>query len=294
MRPHLGTFVEIAAEGEAAAAMETAIEAAFAAVETVHRLMSFHEPASDVSRLNRGAFEAPVRVHPWTFHVLETALELHRRSNGSFDIRIAPFLQKLGLLPRHYGNSFAVAATSLGRGGIELLSGYRVRYQDSACTIDLGGIAKGFAADRAIDALHAHGMVSGLVNAGGDLAAFGPRSVPVSIIGPTCRDKVLAQAYLCNGALASSGPAFDPFGSMEAAVSAIIDPVAGRPPAKLIGATVRAPCCLLADALTKIVMIGGESSLPVLRHFGASALAVSAEGEIYATPEWENGAVLAA
>ncbi|MCI0468210.1 MAG: FAD:protein FMN transferase, partial [Beijerinckiaceae bacterium] len=75
LRPLLGTFVEVAVAGAAVADMEAAVEAAFAAIGTVHRLMSFHDEASDVSRLNHGAFEAATGVHSWTFQVLEAALE---------------------------------------------------------------------------------------------------------------------------------------------------------------------------------------------------------------------------
>ena len=62
-RPLLGTFVEIEVTGAAKSAMNTAIDAAFEAVAWVHRLMSFHEPDSDVSRLNREAFVRPITVH---------------------------------------------------------------------------------------------------------------------------------------------------------------------------------------------------------------------------------------
>src|SRR5882724_1081294 len=81
-RPLLGTFVEIGVTGEAAFAMEAAVDAAFEAVANVHRLMSFHAADSDVSRLNRQAGLRPTRVHAWTFEVLEAAVEMHRRSNG--------------------------------------------------------------------------------------------------------------------------------------------------------------------------------------------------------------------
>src|SRR5215471_15809864 len=105
-RPLLGTFVEIAASGAASADMEDAIEAAFGAVARVHRLMSFHDRGSDVSRLNREAKAGAVAVDPWTFEVLVTAQDLHRRSWGAFDIAVAPVLQYLGLLSateRHEG-----------------------------------------------------------------------------------------------------------------------------------------------------------------------------------------------
>ena len=100
-RPLLGTFVEIRSAGATRAATEQAIDAAFAVIDKIHRLMSFHDPDSDVGRLNREACKRSVAVDPWTYQVLETALVLHRRSHGVFDIAVAPALQRLGLLPCH-------------------------------------------------------------------------------------------------------------------------------------------------------------------------------------------------
>src|ERR1700687_3311862 len=99
-RPLLGTVVEIQWSGASKADLNAGIDAAFEAVACVHRLMSFHEPDSDVSRLNREAFVRPVKVHGWAVQVLQAAVEMHRRSNGIFDIAVAPALQAMGLLPR--------------------------------------------------------------------------------------------------------------------------------------------------------------------------------------------------
>jgi FAD:protein FMN transferase len=294
LRPLLGTFVEVAAAGAGAADMEAAVEAAFAAIGTIHRLMSFHDKESDVSRLNHGAFDAATGVHRWTYQVLEAALDLHRRSNGAFDIRIAPALQKFGLLPYHAGDFARDAAVTAGHGAIELLAGDRVRFGDRAMRIDLGGIAKGFAVDRAIDVLRDHGMPSGHVNAGGDLSAFGPRGLMVGVRDPGHPSRVLCQIELRDAAIASSGARFDPFRSLDVWGPAVIDPASGEPVRAVIGATVRAPSCLFADALTKVVIVGGPSAAPLLRQFDAGALFVSAEGEVYITPEWRDAAVLAA
>ncbi|MFZ0508064.1 MAG: FAD:protein FMN transferase [Methylocella sp.] len=294
LRPLLGTFVEVAVSGAAVVDMAAAVEAAFAAIGTVHRLMSFHDEESDVSRLNRGASEAATGVHRWTYQVLEAALDFHRRSNGLFDIRIAPVLQKFGLLPYHADDFARDAALTSGHGEIELLSGERVRFGDRATRIDLGGIAKGFAVDRAIDVLRDLGMPSGFVNAGGDLAAFGPRGLMVGVRDAGQPSRVLCQTELRDAAIASSGPQFNPMQSLDVTCPAVIDPASGEPVCGVIGATVRAPSCLLADALTKIVMVGGEASAPLLRQFAAAALFVSAEGEVYITPEWRDAAVLAA
>src|SRR5580704_8456358 len=72
-RPLLGTYVEIEAAGLAAPALERAVDAAFGAIARVHRLMSFHDGDSDVSRLNRDAASAPGTIDGWTAKVLKKA-----------------------------------------------------------------------------------------------------------------------------------------------------------------------------------------------------------------------------
>jgi FAD:protein FMN transferase len=339
-RPLLGTFVEIAATGPAP---EAAVEAAFAAVAEVHRLMSFHEPDSDVSRLNRGAASGAVRVHDWTYQVLATALDLNRRSAGIFDVAVAPALQTLGLLPyppddnpprvdgaiadgmappspsprtcgervgvRGSCRTFGLEESPLtriasrsdlspqaGRGqaaaatgdAIQLLPANRVRFAHRSVRIDLGGIAKGFAVDRAVEALYRHGIAEGLVNAGGDLSAFGPRSHAVDVRDPRQPDRPMCRIAVNNAALASSAGRFDPLRARDPSGCAVIDPATALPVEAVIGATVRAPCCVIADALTKIVMNAGEGAAPILERYGAGAMFVSAQGEVHVTAGWTN------
>jgi hypothetical protein len=144
-RPLLGTFVEIRSAGASRSAAEQAVEAAFAAIAKVQRLMSFHDADSDVSRLNREAFNHSVVVDPWTYEVLETALALHRQSMGAFDIAVAPALQELGVLPSNEGERDVGRIERATSGAIELLPDNRVCFHHPATRIDLGGIAKGFA-----------------------------------------------------------------------------------------------------------------------------------------------------
>lgn len=82
--------------------------------------------------------------------------------------------------------------------------------------------------------------------------------------------------------------------SLNAVRPPIIDPTSGEPAFGVIGATVRAPFCILADALTKIVMIGAEASAPILQQLGASAFFVAADGDVRISSEWQDAAVLAA
>jgi len=298
-RPLLGTFVEIAVAGEDEVALHAAVEAAFDAIAAVHGLMSFHEAGSDVSRLNRDAAARPVKVHDSTFEVLTTAVDLHRRSDGAFDICIAPVLQRLGLLPGVSVldkplSSGVSAAPSAARDVIQLLPENRVRFVDPAAKIDLGGIAKGFAVDRAVDALQRHGVRDGLVNAGGDLRAFGPHPYAIDIRDPRQPERTMFRIALANAALASSAGRFDPARSRHALTTAVIDPVTATPAQSISGATVCAPCCMIADALTKIVMNTGEAAGTVLEHYEADALFVTSRGDACMTANWKNEVHLAA
>ena len=293
-RPLLGTFVEIAASGGDAARVETAIEAAFAAVETVHHLMSFHEPDSDVSRLNREAARQPVAVHPWTFEVVRAACALHERSSGVFDISIAPRLQELGLLPAT-GEARPSHVTRLpGEPAVALHDGDRIAFRDDRVRIDLGGIAKGFAVDRALDMLREHAMADALVNAGGDLACFGRGPRTIQIRHPLDPGHILCEVALENEALASSAVRSVLEFAPALSDAAIIEPATGRAAEAFAGVSVRAPTCMIADALTKIVMIEGQASSELLRLYLAGALMVSAAGAVFASSEWDRTALHAA
>ncbi len=293
-QPLLGTFVEIAAAGADRSRLQEALDEAFAAVAQAHRLMSFHEPQSDVSRLNRDACTGAVSVHPWTYQVLETAIELHHQSSGVFDVMVAPLLQQHGLLPRGADDPPRAAKGAMAQGAIELLGHGRVRYRQPDIRIDLGGIAKGFAVDRALDVLRQQGLVRGLVNAGGDLAAFGPEAELIHIRHPANPGQVLGLAAIANAALASSGRTFDLLEFAEAGDCAVFDPVTQQPVRGIVGATVRAPCCMIADALTKVVMIAGAGTETLLQRYRANALFVLESGDVWITPDWQDAVRLAA
>ena len=292
-RPLLGTFVEIEVAGAAKSKMDAAIDAAFEAVAQVHRLMSFHEDDSDVSRLNREAWVRPIKVHAWTFGVLQAAVELHRRSEGIFDIAVAPMLQNMGLLPRLDGDPH-VAVEGRSFDAVELLEAQMVRFGHRDVRIDLGGIAKGFAVDRALEALRGCGLASGLVNAGGDLAAFGQEPQTIHIRHPGDPRRLMCRVEITDEALASTARRFDLLSSAATTASAIIDPATGKATDAIDGATVRARSCMIADALTKIVMIRGTEATRLLEHYNASALLVLTDGDVRITPDWHHAVHLAA
>jgi thiamine biosynthesis lipoprotein len=254
--------------------IEAAIDEAFSSVAQVQRLMSFQDANSDVSRLNGEAVIRETCVDDWTYEVLVAALDLYHRSSGIFDVTAGPSITSIS------------KTKDASSAAVELLARNRVRFHRPDIAIDLSGIAKGFAVDRAIDALKRRGIPSALVNAGGDLAAFGPAPYRVHIRDPRAPSQLLCAATVANEALASSGASFDLLRSSGIGGPVIIDPETRELVRGIAGATIRARSCLLADALTKVVMIAGETAAGLLDHYGAEALIVSAGGSVTCSRGW--------
>jgi thiamine biosynthesis lipoprotein len=273
-RPLLGTFVEIQASGINAADLQRGVEAAFVAIEQVQRLMSFHDPESEVSRMNRDAFYKPVRVHPWTWRVLKSAQEFSRNSDGIFNITTARQLVKWNYLPK-YGARF-------GRGNwrdIIFKNKHHVRFR-RPLAIDLGGIAKGFAVDRAVEALKRNRAMSGIVNAGGDVRAFGSGSQFVHLRHPVQPTRVAGAVRLRDRALATSGIYLSRREKRGRCVSPLVDGRTGQAARELISVTVGAADCMTADAMTKIVFALRERAASLLARYCADALLLEQDGAL--------------
>jgi FAD:protein FMN transferase len=236
LRIALGTFVAVEAEAPSEAAAESGMAAAFDAIAKLER------PESDVALLSASRIGAVVSVAPWTWEVLELCHRLHRVSRGAFDpcLNSAP-----GRLP-----------------DVELLDDSRVRVH-APVSVDLGGVAKGYAVDRALESMRATGCTAGLVNAGGDLAVFGESSR--TLVCEIALGNAVA-VELKNAALATSDtnnlsrPA-QHRGYYHGTNRDV--PVGGR-------VTVTAPSAAVADALTKCLLAAPD--LPrraMLEPFGA-------------------------
>ena len=234
--------------------------------------MSFHEPASDVSRLNREASHEAVTVDPATFAVLETAQALAEESDGVFDITVAADLVAWGFLPRPEGAPETDPEASWR--DIEL-GDKTVRFRRPLC-IDLGGIAKGYAVDCALAgmALPAHAQVS--VNAGGDLRIAGPVPERVRLRAPS-DGKHFPIIEIENASLASSSGRDD----LRLAGGDTVGPHVNGATHRSVGThsfvSVVAECCMIADALTKIVLTRESDAAGLLARHNATAYFNSGE-----------------
>lgn len=259
-RPLLGTFVTVWAQGVSGAVRE-GLSRALDEVDLVHRRMSFFDPTSDVSLLNRRAYRTAVKVHPYTRRVLKAALRLSVLSGGVFDATVGGPLSRSGFLPAP--NRCEPAGGRYSQ--IQILSDGCVRFLKPLC-IDLGGIAKGYAVDRALAALRRAGVRSGGVNAGGDMAFFSNRPQPVWCRHPTRINHFIPMGLRKSGAMATSAPFYHARPRRNGPYV-----LKGKPVSSVNAVTVCAPRALWADGLTKVALLAPKRMQRLAPLFGATA-----------------------
>jgi len=233
-RPLLGTLVEVGVCGAAEdASLPAACDVAFDVIADVQRQLSRFDTGSDIARFNALAAGDSLLVGDDTAIVLTAARQLFDDSGGAFDV-------------------------SLGSAGWRL-HGQQLYKLLSQARLDLGGIGKGHAVDRAVLALQAAGVERGWVNAGGDLRGFGGATLALKL-----RDErhggVVDFGRLHDGAFATS------FFGAGARSQLSTARVSTHP-----HVSVAAPTCLLADALTKVVATSADARHPLLARNGARA-----------------------
>jgi len=256
-RPLLGTLVSmhVMADDATETNAHVAIDAAFETMQDIHRAMSAHAADSDLAKLANAQYGDAIVLSPHTCAVLRAARHWSRESARAFDpVRAGSTLAKRGTRP-----GIAIDASECGTlAGLEFIGDSNV-VADGPLALDLGGIAKGYAVDQAIEVLRVHGVECALVNAGGDLRAIGDRAWPVDIRHHSSAPITARLTRLKEGAIATStrGTDFIP---------------TRRTSARWQCASVQARDCMTADALTKWALQSRDPGLHLrrtLREHGA-------------------------
>ncbi len=263
-RPLLGTYVEIqiSADKDDDALLDCSL-AAFDEIMRIQQLMSFHDPQSELSRINACAHLNEMKISPDLHRVLSFALELAEVSNGWFDPSIAPGLIRRGLLPDHGDCPEAADWRSIR------LTGHTVRFA-RPLRLDFGGIAKGYAVDLAIAALSG---ADAIVNAGGDLAMNRWQGRDVEIRTPASNGRSTFVVPMENRSVATSAAYY--LGEEHV----ILNPGNLEPLACRDSASVFAESCMVADALTKVLLLSPDP-FPVLAQFDAQGIIIGLDGKI--------------
>ena len=272
-KPLLGTLVEIGLcvdESISDGQVQSIFDVGFNAIARIHGLMSWHEATSDLRLFNNAGVNQWVACHQHTIAVFSFAKKLHELSHGCFDICAGD----------SRGYSSAIEVDSLNR---------RLR-KTSVLSADLGGIAKGYAVDVAVDGITAaanqavgyqhsegqhsegqlrqlqlgQGVHGGWVNAGGDCRVFGDLSLPLMVRTPWGLDQPFEATLLRNRSAATSA-------NHNSVDTTVMDGSTKQTAGTSCCAAVSASDCMIADALTKVVMATNNDCDTVKKYFGAQS-----------------------
>ncbi len=288
----MGTVVEIMAGGRPAGQLEDAVDAAFAEMNRLDLLLSSYRPDSEVSRLSQSASGGTVSTE--TAVVIALGLDVARRSYGAFDLALGRLKALWGIEQEHPAvpdrQAITDALAGIGPNAL-ILDGRQLGKREPQLQIDLGGIAKGYAVDRAIAVLREHGIVSAAVNAGGDMYLLGQRPERPWRIGiqhPRQKDAVLETVEVRDRAVVTSGDYERFFEQDGQRYHHIFDPQSGFPARGCQSVTVIADSVALADALaTALFVLGPREGLRLLDQYpGTEALIVAADGTLRASAGW--------
>ncbi|MBN2594423.1 MAG: FAD:protein FMN transferase [Sedimentisphaerales bacterium] len=277
----MGTFAHVVAIAEDSSTAEKSVRAALEEIRKVDDLMSDYKSDSEISRANRDAFDKSVQVSESTYEVLQRSVEFSKMTDGAFDITVGPLValfrkaKKSNTPPSE--EQINQAKTKVGFEKLKLDSENRtVQFTEQGMLLDLGGIAKGYAIDKAIEAAQNCGAIGAMVDIGGDIRCFGlpPKNRDHWLIGlqdPNSAIEGISGGGLrlvlkaTNEAVATSGD-YQQFVIIEGKrYSHIMDRKTGTSTEGLSSVTIIADNATDADALaTTVSVMGAEKGLALI------------------------------
>ncbi len=186
----MGTFSRVVVIAKTEETARACVEAVFAEQRRIDSLMSGYKVDSEVSRVNQQAFEKPIRVSDATFEVVQRAVQFSKLSDGAFDVTVGPLVDLWhAAAEANTPPTDAALAEARAKVGYEGLildeDAATIRFAVEGMRIDLGGIAKGYAIDKSVEAMKQRGAIGGMVDIGGDVRCFGkpPRGQRTWLVG---------------------------------------------------------------------------------------------------------------
>lgn len=262
VEPHMGTLVSIKLYARDSEQAKAAFRAAFDRIAQLDRILSDYQPASELNRIARSAAGKPQRVSDDLLRVLEASQTLATASGGAFDVTVGPVVRLWREARREHRlpdrDALDAALSHCGYRKLRVDGrAHTVLLDQSGMQLDLGGIAKGYAAGQALEVLKNLGIASALVAASGDLAFSdappGRKGWNIQI------DAAQSVATLSNAAVSTSGDTEQYLDTGGKRYSHIIDPITGIALTNRIMVSVVAPRGILADSLATAISVLGES-----------------------------------
>jgi thiamine biosynthesis lipoprotein len=287
----MGTLVEMRIYGS-----QKVLNAAFDHLKHLDEMMSRTQRGSEVYQINRKAGRDWVSVSPDTYKIVEAALEYAILTNGLFDPTIAPLvdLWSIGTSHAQIPETAALKAAQdlIDYRSVELdAKGKQVRLSNPDMGLDLGGIAKGYAADSVVALLRNNGVKSGFISLGGNVYVIGgkPDGSPwrIGIQDPfAARGVHTAVLEVRDTSIVTSGPYERYFIKDNRRYHHILDPTTGYPAENcLVSVTIVTPCSMTADALsTGVFLLGRTRGLALLEELdGVEGILITSDRQVYVT-----------
>jgi len=275
-RRAMWTTFEIVAYGPDRNRLAEAAGAAFEEIDRLDRQMSNFSETSELTYINHNAAREEVIVEKELFDFLKLSLDYSRATGGAFDITVGPLMRAWGFFD---GKGRVPAAEELasvmGHVGYQHVHlderSHTIKFDREGVELDLGGIAKGYAVDKAAQILRESGVTSALITSGGSSicaigAPPGQAEWRVEVSDPTDRQRHVTSLDLKDQSISTSGCHEKSLTSGGKTYCHIMDPRAGHPIEGILGATIVTKLGVEAEALSKAVMvIGVEKSRELLR-----------------------------
>jgi thiamine biosynthesis lipoprotein len=286
----MGTMIDIVVYHPSKADGARAAERAMREIERLDRVLSHFKDDSDLSRLNREASRGFVAVDASLYDIVQQSIAWSRRTDGTFDITIAPLLrtwkQAYADGRRPSDADVAAAKQCVGSDKVELEAPDRIHFRSACLAIDLGGIGKGYAVDRAMEVLKDDDVSSAMINAGGSsIGAIGtPPGQPGWAVRIAAKVSGSDTLLLRDMSMSTSQQNPLPFATMAGSFGEILDPRTGAPAEGRTAIAVVTPSGTTAEALTKalLMMPSADATALLARLPDVSALWMSPDGELLA------------
>lgn len=282
-----GTTVAIRALHVDAQRLEAGLDAAWAEISEVQKAANLFDPGSDLSRLNRDGYIE--NAAPALIELLTAAQEVSALTNGAFDITVQPLwtLYETENRASRFPDAAELAAVRhlIGYRNV-VIQGTDVRLMKSGMALTLNGIAQGYATQRCLDALAAHGISDAFLNTG-EVGVAGTRDGvepwTAAIAHPRRTGEYIALARPLAGVLATSGDYATSF-TDDYSANHIFDPQSLHSPQRMASASVIAKSGAYADALaTAMMVMEAEASLSLAQRLGVEVLLVDKQGVVSKT-----------
>jgi len=300
----MDTFCTITVVSPSEKKAKEAIEAGFDEIKKLDKFLNNFEPGSEISTVSKSAGIKPVRVSKETLDLMEKTIGISNITDGAFDPTIAPVL-KLWKFSGRPANPSMPAHDAL-EDALKLVAYKKIRInsttseiylEEKGMELDLGGIAKGYAADKAAEAIKAKDIKAALVAIAGDIRGYGlstsGKAWKVGIQDPRPEnpdpekpwEDIFASLYLKDSAISTAGDYQRFFVKDGKRYHHIIDPATGYPSESgLISVSVVAPEGYIADGTdTAILILGAEKGMKLLNSKGLDGILVDSQKRVFIT-----------